>query len=385
MTNLVSDHGAPAGEGRSPAEPASGQAGRAPRREAAAAAAFVSLSDGHARRFLIALLAAGAAVLLLVGAFNAVVDPYGTVGTHLFPIKAMTDREIKADLVAKLTRPPEILIFGSSRAWKLDPEFIRRQTGRRAFNASTSGGMTSDAWAFTNLVHDRFPGARLDFLWIFDVTQLAGAKVSPGVRNTASLRRYFSRSDLYGGAADDIGSLFSWSTLATSIGTLRNLEADRAKVEKQRTRWSATGWFIDNAHQTEVDKHPPLPDVRFHIRDKSAVYREYHTLDPLAKRFFEQTLQKFASWGGRGLIVIPPSEPRLITALLPLGYDARYREVLAYLATLQKRYDFTVVDMNSVDKYGGSGRDFLDGVHLRTSGMERMMNKVLRQTGGTVP
>ncbi len=386
MTDLVSDHGAAAAERRSPAQPASGEARRAPRRGASAAAADVSLSGaGHARRFLIALLAAGAAVMLLVGAFNAVVDPYGVVGTRLFPIKSMTDREIKADLARDLKKPPEILIFGSSRAWKLDPAFILRRTGRSAFNAGVSGGKTSDAWAFANLMHDRFPESRFDFVWIFDVTELARTKVSPGVRNTAALRRYFSWRELYGGSAADVGTLFSWSTLRTSIETLRNLKANRAKVAKQRTRWSATGWSIDSASQTKLNKHPPLPKVAYHIREKGAIYRTYHALDPGAKRYFQKTMEKFASWGGRGLIVIAPSEPRLIAALRPLGYDARYREVIAYLTSMQERYDFKVVDMSSVDKYGGSARDFQDGVHLRTSGMERMMEKVLRHTGGTIP
>ena len=366
--------------------PASGAGPRARRGAPGTAAADASLSGaGHARRFLVALLAAGAALMLLVGAFNAVVDPYGVIGTHLFPVKSLTDREIKADLVAKLSKPPEILIFGSSRAWKLDPAFILQQTGRRAFNAGASGGKTSDAWAFTNLVHDRFPSARFDFLWIFDVTELANTKISPGIRNTASLRRYFSWRDLYGGTASDVGSLFSWGTLRTSIETLRNLKANRAKVETQRKLWSPTGWHIDTKWQAKVNRHPPLPSVKFHILEKSAIYRRYRALDPRAKRFFEQTMQKFASWGGRGLIVIAPSEPRLIAALRPLGYEARYRQVLAYLAAMQKRYDFKVVDMSTVDKYGGSGRDFMDGVHLRTPGMERMIKKVLEQTGGTIP
>jgi hypothetical protein len=372
-----------------PAQPAptNGQGKRKrPRGPTATAAADASLSSaGHARRFLIAVLAASAALMLLVGAFNAVVDPYGVIGTHLFPIKSMTDREIKTDLVAKLRKPPEILIFGSSRAYKVDPAFILKQTGRSAFNAGTSGGKPSDAWAFTNLAHDRFPGARFDFLWIFDVSDLASTSISPGIRNTASLRRYFSWRDLYGSTASDIGSLFSWVTLRTSIGTLRNLKADRVKVQAQRKRWSATGWLIDTARQTQENKHPGLPVVKYHILEKSAIYRTYHALDPRAKRFFEQTLQKFASWGGRGLLVIAPSEPRLIAALHKFGYDARYREVLAYLGAMQKRYHFKVIDMSTVDKYGGSSRDFQDGVHLRTPGMQRMLKKVFEQTGGTIP
>ena len=373
-----------ASDGAAPAGPKSGPGAR--RGTPAPAAADVSLSGtGQARRFLVAILAAGAALMLIVGGFNAVVDPYGVIGTRLFPIKSMTDREIKADLVKDLREPPEILVFGSSRAWKLDPGFILRKTGRSAFNAGVSGGKTPDAWAFTNLMHDRFPKSRFDFIWIFDVTELARTKVSPGVRNTASLRHYFSWRELYGGSAGELGTLFSWSTLRTSIETLRDLEANRAKVARQRTRWSASGWYIDTARQTEVNKNPPLPRVAYHIREKGAIYRTYRALDPGAKRYFERTLQKFASWGGRGLIVIAPSEPRLITALRPLGYDARYREVLAYLASQQERYDFTVVDMSSIDKYGGSGSDFQDGVHLRSTAMERLIEKVMEETGGSIP
>jgi hypothetical protein len=70
-----------------PAQPAptNGQGKRKrPRGPTATAAADASLSSaGHARRFLIAVLAASAALMLLVGAFNAVVDPYGVIGTSL--------------------------------------------------------------------------------------------------------------------------------------------------------------------------------------------------------------------------------------------------------------------------------------------------------------
>ena len=59
--------------------------------------------------------------------------------------------------------------------------------------------------------------------------------------------------------------------------------------------------------------------------------------------------------------------------------------MLSYLMALERRHAFTLLDMSTVDQYGGSGLDFSDGVHLRTPGMDRLMNKVLQETGGTIP
>jgi hypothetical protein len=368
------------------ATPAAPERGRARRRGGPGTAAIdASLTSAKARRFLIAVLASGAALVLLVGAFNALVDSYGVVGTHLFPTKILTDREFKADLAAGMKRPPDVLIFGSSRAWKLNPALIQRATGRTAFNAAVSGGSPSDAWAFTSLFHDRFPQARYDFLWIFDATGLAKTRISAGVRNTPSLRRYFSARDLFGSTVGDIGLLFSWSTLKTSLETLRNLKADRATVARQRKHWSPDGWYIDLGSTSRATGPPPWAKVKYHIRVKGDIYRKYRGIDPQARRYFEQTMKLFASWGGRGLVVIDPSEPRLVAALRPLGYEARHREVLAYLAAQQKLNDFKVIDFSTIDKYGGSSADFQDGVHLRTAGMERLMKKVLQRTGGTIP
>jgi lysophospholipase L1-like esterase len=360
----------------------------APRRVVRGRVAAVEASlQQTPRRFLVATLAGAAALVLLVGLANTLVDPYGVAGTHLFPIKTMSDREIKADLVARLDKAPQIVILGSSRAMKLDPRFVQEHLGRRAFNASVSGAKTPDAWAFVNLIHDRFPKAHPDFIWLLDVNDFASARISPGLRSSPWLRRYFSADVRYRSLLEDSQLQFSWNTLRTSIETARNTASERTIVARARRRWAADGWLKDGPVQIQNAKHPKLPYVENHIRIYLRRYygTRYRGLDPEAKRYFARTLALFASWGGRGLIVLPPTEPRMLAALRSHGWEDRQRELIAYLTTLERRYAFTLVDMSTVDRYGGSGVDFSDGVHLRTAGMERMMNKVLQETGGAIP
>src|SRR6266705_7027316 len=72
--------------------------------------------QGDFRGYVVAFLACALVLVACVGAFNAAVDPYGTIGTNLVPTAIESDRAAKITLVERLAQPPEILILGSSRS-----------------------------------------------------------------------------------------------------------------------------------------------------------------------------------------------------------------------------------------------------------------------------
>ena len=53
-------------------------------------------------------------IVALVVAFNAIVDPLGTIGTDLVPTATWSDRGEKVDLIENLKVPPELVVLGSS-------------------------------------------------------------------------------------------------------------------------------------------------------------------------------------------------------------------------------------------------------------------------------
>src|SRR5205823_13726968 len=84
-----------------------------------------------------------------------------------------TDRSIKLDLIAKLSRGPQILILGDSRGRQAQPAYLQHLTGLSGFNAAVMGGTAPDAWVFSRFTAHRFPGQKRRYIW-FVSAGLAG-------------------------------------------------------------------------------------------------------------------------------------------------------------------------------------------------------------------
>src|SRR5690349_8239557 len=81
------------------------------------------------RRFVVWFLTGLAVLLIGVFGFNAIVDPYGGLGTGLLPTAITDDPAIKVRLLEQLPKAPQLVVLGSSRSLKADPAFLREHTG----------------------------------------------------------------------------------------------------------------------------------------------------------------------------------------------------------------------------------------------------------------
>ena len=85
------------------------------------------------------------------------------------------------------------------------------------------------------------------------------------------------------------------------------------------------------------------------------------------------------AWGRPPVIVLTPIHPAMRAFLGPLGWNERYRQVLAYLHELSTRYRFSLVDMTSISSFRGSPRLFYDGFHLTVPNMHRLLDTLVRK------
>ena len=51
--------------------------------------------------------------------------------------------------------------------------------------------------------------------------------------------------------------------------------------------------------------------------------------------------------------------------------------MVAYLRSLQSRYDFVLLDMSRIQTFGGSSRAFYDGVHMTPSNYRKLVRTVM--------
>jgi hypothetical protein len=311
-------------------------------------------------------------------AVNAAVDPYGRLGTALFPTLIPTDRPVKVALVRRLTRPPQLLVFGSSRALKVDPAYLRRKLGLPGFNAAVSDGRPEDAWAFLAYLHERFPRSRPHYLWFVDVESFRSGP-DTGVLDTPELARFVPWEKRWRQRLDGVVPLLSWKEARASWRVVRKTWLGPG-IPLENTAFAPNGFRRFDVHDAAFARGRTLAqELRASEALYSRVYGRYRRLSPTQQGYFERALAQMDAWGAPPVIVLTPVHPAMRRTLGPLGWRERRRQVLAYLHELRRRHRFELLDLTSLSSFGGSPHDFYDGFHLTLPNVHRMLDTIVRR------
>lgn len=370
----------PADPGAEPARPAKGNR---------LAPFVVGQGAGRKASFVLLLFLAAALLVGAVAAFNAYVDPYGTVGTGALPPVTWTDRSLKVNLIEHLKRAPGVVVLGSSRAMKVQPSLITSRTGVPAFNAAVSSGKPVDAWTFVSFIHARFPTAHSKYLWLLDIEAFRQWPIDPGLLNTPQLAAYLGTGTRLSTRLGQLPLLFSWATFWKSLQSVRRAQGQpqaALRTTLGATQFAPDGFRVLDYHDQNLAKGRGLAkELPATIRQGIATYRgDYSRLDPTAETYFQRTLALMNSLGDAPVIVLTPMQPQMLATVAPLGYDARYRDVLAYLHSLKARYRFEQLDFTHLSSFGGRAADFYDGYHMTVANTRRLVNAVLLKAPGAL-
>ncbi|MDX6621760.1 MAG: hypothetical protein QOK36_4146 [Gaiellales bacterium] len=344
------------------------------------------------RRFVVGVLTGALALLGCVGAFSAVVDPYGFIGSAVFPTAILSDRATKACLAERLPMGPQLVVYGSSRAMKVDPSFVSRLTGLRTFNAAVSSATPADVWAFANFLHDRFPDQRRRVIWLLDIESFRARPLDPGLLETPALSRYFSASARVTAGLNSFWALLSWKTAQDAVRVATSPKASAATQVPCTYRTNGVTEYAPNGLR-QWDFHD-LAQARgtslsAGIGQSITQYRTIYTsgypgLAATPQRWFERTLRAMQTWGTRPIIVLSPVQPKLLRVIGPLGWQRRHAQVVRYLRTVARRTPFQLLDASRVATFGGSRRAFYDGVHMTAANARRLAAWLIRRSRGTL-
>jgi hypothetical protein len=337
------------------------------------------------RRFVAVALAAFAAVLLLTGIANAVVDPLGSVGTNLVQPVVFSDHAERLKLIDHLQQPPQLVVLGSSRALKAEPSYLQQLTGLRGFNAAAANGKTEDGFAYANLFHDRWPDARIRYLWILEVEAFRDRPPSPQLLAEPALARHFPASLRAGSRLEDLQRLFEWQTTKSSAKTVWH--AFRGAPQEGAVDLEPDGFRAVDQH--DVSERAGV-SFRSRLDESVATAKTFvptmqkQGLAPDAKRYFEEAVADMNRWGVEPVIVLGPVHPAYRAAMGGAAYDRLNDELTQYLASLHGRLRFTVADERDLASFGGSDSEFYDGIHLHVANMRKMLAKAVQEAGAAL-
>jgi hypothetical protein len=336
-----------------------------------------------ARAARLVLLFALVATLLALAAAPASARPEST-------------RTIKLRLLASYQQAfgsaPQLLVIGSSRSMRCDPEFLRTLLGVNGFNAGVGSGTPPDALAFLRIARATYPAQPMAVLYLLDienmrltgfsrffesVPQLVASLPSnaPGVATysgtpptAASVRTYAS----YAAARD------SGASLLQAAYSLYPAYAD------QHSHWASNGYLIwciyDYERARGVTADSRLP---FQLRRYRRVYPSDQPggMSQDSRWYVREIVKEANEMGVTPVIALTPYHPKLLAMLKTRGWDYVHRRVMGYLSGLGADYKLRVLDFTSVKSFGGWGGGFYDGVHSRPAQMQRLLRVVAEQAG----
>jgi hypothetical protein len=345
---------------------------------------------GRALLFVLILVLVTALVMGGVLALNVIADPYGSVGTHYFPTVTTSDRTVKADKIEQLQAGPELVVLGSSRSMRYEPEYLKEKTGLSTFNAGVNGiGGTADAWAMSQFIHDTRPEADPAYLWLLDVESFVPFEVGARTANEPRMAQYVGQPSIGEGPREFARALWENRSTLLSLDTAWDsarllLFREEAKSSQSKYRRQILDDGVLKPRQwTEKEWKRRWPNS---IERYSDLHQNlYKGLDPTAKEYFEKTLAFMNEQGQTPVLVLTPINPKLRRILAPLGWRDRHREVVAYAESLQGAYDFVFLDMTDPRVFDFDKKEWYDGVHMTTVNTRPAIDHILEQTGGWPP
>lgn len=256
------------------------------------------------------------------------------------------DKTFKADLAVGLTAPPELVVFGGSRAMRFAPSSFTARTGLSAFNCAVQCFRPEDAWAFSSYLYERSPDTRLRCVIALQARTFTDDQLRAGLLYDRRLARAFP-ADLV-------------ARQKTALGTPAKKEV------LGENRYAARGYLVRNRYDIRRERS----DYRFDRHIDVSIRRllpnhswNGRTRDARARTYFEKTMKLYNEHGVTPLVVLMPVQPRALRAFRAAGFQRHLDGLAAYLASAQTRCRFRVLDFTEVRSFGGSATEFYDAVH----------------------
>ena len=302
---------------------------------------------------------AGALLLAVLAALPAAWTPAASAArvgpARLDAGGVLYDRSYKVDLLERLPAPPELVIFGGSRAQRFEPSVAEKLTGFPAFNFAVQNSRPEDVYAMARLLFWRAPSVKLRCIWALQATTLADSPLHPGLLAESRLTQFLP------------GYL---------VAAQRRVSVSSAGREMQSAdEYSARGQLLHNGYDLRLARGISFENTLFGYLSEmvpragaAAPYAQTR-----AKKYFERTLALFNLHGVEPVLVVMPYHPDALTAFRAAGWDTKEEAFKAYLESLQGRYRFHLLDYTDIATFHGSADEFYDGAHVTAVNARRIL------------
>jgi hypothetical protein len=265
------------------------------------------------------------------------------------------DKSFKADLIDELPAPPELVVFGGSRATRFEPSYFTSLTGLSAFNGAVQCFRPEDAWAFSSYLYARAPDVRLHCVIALQTRTFHDDTLRGGLLYDERLARAFPD--------------------ALIVRQKAALGEPPVKELLGVNRFLARGYLVRNRYDVARERpgYSFARNLDLYVKRLLPNHRWTGPLaDARSRRYFEKTMRLYNDHGVTPLIVVMPYQPRVLRAFREAGFQKHLDRLAAYLRDAGTRCRFRVLDLTDIRTFGGSPTEFYDGAHVTRENAHRI-------------
>lgn len=339
--------------------------------------------EGVASSPRFALIFLGSFVLGLVAAL--VVNFLGN-SAQVFPSpvrESESDRGWKARIVERFVaenRPPEAIVFGSSRAWQIKASTVEQLTGLRTFNWAVTSGTVLDSRIQLAYVTRLGAPPKLILLEIEDAAWAWDGELQPSILSHVGVFRETPFPD----NVRVFGDACSSGTIPATVRSL--LALTRPVGASQTWRYFNGQLWLDDGYIVMVDAERAKIRGQFffekviqeNITELRSLWSKPYRVHPRWIRYLEEFLDIAKANGIRIVAFVPPMHQAWEKACFD-SEDRRVarRELIDRLAGILAAHGTKLHDYSRVESFGGDPNEFWDGTHQTPVNMDRMTRAML--------
>lgn len=287
---------------------------------------------------------------------------------------------------------PQLLVLGSSRGMRSDPEYLRRLLGVTGFNAGVGSGTPPDALSFLRITRALYPSQPFGVLYLLDIENMRLTGFSRYFRSVPQLAQ-----NLPSGApcletvsaASPPASVSAITERAVAdepagISLVRAANAMYPTYGDRHSHWAANGYLIWCIYDYERKRGvTALKRLPFQLRQYRKVYPSDQPggMSKDARWYVRQVVKEANEMGVTPVIALTPYHPRLLKMLKTRGWNYVHRRIVGYLRGLRSDFRLQILDFTRVKSFGGWCGGFYDGVHSRPAQMQRLLRAVAAKAG----
>jgi len=270
------------------------------------------------------------------------------------------DRTFKCDLVERLPEPPELVIFGGSRALRFEPSVAKRLTGLPTFNFAVQNSRPEDVYAMARYLFWRAPGVKLHCLWALQATTLSDSPLHPGLLAERRLNQFLP------------DYLLAEQREAGVRTEGREMNPDN--------EYSVRGLLVRNGYDLRLERglsfEKTLRGYLSKMVPRAGSPGQYG--QSRARTYFERTLKLFNLHDVEPVLVIMPYHPEALSAFRAVGWDEKEDAFKTYLESLRGEYRFHLLDYTELAAFRGDAGAFYDGSHVKAANARRILRRAVK-------